>query len=137
MFQNEARMQAAIVFGPVLVGLSAALVAPKLIADETTLARLGKCLTELRASHESTITSPCAFASATGVVGVDRTRVREILGEPDSCSEPSARTNGRECDNQAVWRYSFYRLEGLGGGPELFVRFSGGTVEATDWWSTQ
>lgn len=137
MFREEARMQAALVFGPMLLGLIVAIVAPRMMKGETSLSNLGECLTELRATRQPTFTSPCALATVDDLVGVGRAQILGVLGEPTWCGESIAQLQFEGCSSRPVWGYAFYRLQGPGGGPELVLHFADAHVAKAEWLHTQ
>ena len=67
-----------------------------------------------------------------GLLGVSRTEIANVLGNPSSCDQATTET----CNSQSQWQYLFFYLPPgwRGGGPELWLTFnSAGEVEKAEW----
>jgi len=112
--------------------------AGKLLAlADPIIPRLAQCLAELRASKEESAVSGCALAEASDLVGSSRDAIRQGLGEPQWCRDGGPAINLRDCGGKSTWGYSFYRVPGPGGGPELLLQFADDRVENAEWFYTQ
>jgi hypothetical protein len=79
------------------------------VAAKQLLIKLRTCLDEVNASKADALTSSCANIEVAALTGISLARMTEELGPPGLCG-----VNGSyEC------RWGFYKLPGLGGGPEL------------------
>ena len=101
-----------------------------------------EALTALRAALERVRSVPADEHLTTGpleasaLVGMTRTEIEQVLGEPGQCRVASQPT---PCRSESDVFYSFYHLpEGsVGGGPELLLRFEGERCASAEWRFTQ
>jgi hypothetical protein len=99
--------------------------------------RLAQCLSDLRGSERATVLSDCALVDVRGAVGSSRDAIRRSLGEPRWCRDAGAALELDHCGDKTTWGYSFYRIPGPGGGPELVLRFANDRIEIAEWLYTQ
>ena len=101
------------------------------------------CLDFVRhGKHEAHFNSPCFPGDPAVLIGLTRTDVHVLFGEPISCRDATDDGDGTdiECGQAGQWWYSFYTLpEGyVGGGPELALVFGrDDRVVHTRWFMTQ
>jgi hypothetical protein len=74
--------------------------------------------------HEGEFLSPCARLSVANLSGITFERLQDTLGPPGLCDQGGSYDNVPKPGVRPVpfvyeCRWGFYRLEGLGGGPEL------------------
>ena len=109
--------------------------------QERLFVEFRSCLYALPKQGDSTVVSPCAHKEAASLSGVSRAMFLAKLGRPDWCAFPKRQLlpwSEQTCAPAPVWGYSFYRLVGIGGGPELQVTFGNLQVStAVAWVHTQ
>lgn len=115
-----------LILGSCLFALTA-MAEPSLSPEqERLLGELRSCLDALPKKDAATVVSPCADKNARLLSGVPRATFLARLGRPDWCTSSKGQLapwSEQTCVSAPTWGYSFYRLVGIGGGPELRVMF--------------
>jgi hypothetical protein len=109
--------------------------------QERLLGEFRSCLEALPSQSTSAVVSPCAERDARLLSGITRAAFLAKLGFPDWCTSSKGQVllwSEQTCTSARTWGYSFYRLAGVGGGPELQVTFSDRQLStAVVWLHTQ
>lgn len=105
----------------------AAAAEPSLSAEQERLfGEFRACIDALPKRSTLAVVSSCAEKDARLLSGVTRATFLAKLGHPDWCTSSTGRLelwSEQACSSAHTWGYSFYRLAGVGGGPELKITF--------------
>jgi hypothetical protein len=104
------------------------------------LTQLKQCLAEVKASKADDYTSPCARMNVDGLKGIALDKLEEALGPHGISSDDYVHygVDGKRVVDPYERRWAFYKLKGLGGGPELqCVSHDKKTCDQVRWVQTQ
>jgi len=126
-----------LLFGFCLLPLAATADPSLSFEQERLFAELRACLNALPRQGASTAASPCAGKDVRALAGTARAAFATTLGHPDWCRSAQGQItpwSEQSCASAPAWGYAFYRLAGVGGGPELEVRFGDHALSTTFTW---